>query len=83
MGARVSREQDPIILSSCKFITCPNMNSVWATALREAEKVMVGYVVHNLALEGRWGIHDASISVSLGCVCCSHCLIAPYFRMGI
>jgi hypothetical protein len=52
MGARVSREQDPIILSSCKFITCPNMNSVWATALREAEKVMVGYVVHNLALEG-------------------------------
>jgi hypothetical protein len=33
MGARVSSEQDPIILSSCKFITCPNMNSVWATAL--------------------------------------------------
>jgi hypothetical protein len=33
MGARVSREQDSIILSSCKFISCPNMNSVWATAL--------------------------------------------------
>jgi hypothetical protein len=82
MGASKSRER-PDYFKQLQIYHLPDKNSVWATVWREAEKVMVGCAVHNLALEGRWGIHDVSISASLGCVCGGHCLIAPYFRMGI